>query len=136
LLVSGCALDGKRPNEGSIWVFADITGRKLAEEKLRLSATVLEHIADAVVVLDVHGRIVAVNPAFTQITGHTEMEALGQQSSLTRPGRHEDPVYQQMWRDLAETGFWRGERREERKNGEGYLEWLTVSSVRDEQDEV
>jgi PAS domain S-box-containing protein len=41
-----------RANEGSIWVFADITERKEAEEKLRLSATVIEHIADGVVVLD------------------------------------------------------------------------------------
>ncbi len=136
LLVSGCALDSARPNEGSIWVFADITERKLAEEKLRLSATVLEHIADGVMVLDVHGRVLATNPAFTQITGFTEMEALGQQSSLTRPGRHDDPLYGQMWRDLLEAGFWRGERWETRKNGEGYLEWLTVSSVRDDNDEV
>jgi transcriptional regulator with PAS, ATPase and Fis domain len=43
-----------------------------AEEKLRLSATVLEHIADGVVVIDAQGIIVAVNPAFTQITGYTE----------------------------------------------------------------
>jgi len=136
LLVSGCALDSARPNEGSIWVFADITERKQAEEKLRLSATVLEHIADGVMVLDVHGRVLATNPAFTQITGFTEMEALGQQSSLTRPGRHDDPLYGQMWRDLLEAGFWRGERWETRKNGEGYLEWLTVSSVRDDNDEV
>ncbi|WP_051933624.1 EAL domain-containing protein [Massilia sp. BSC265] len=136
LLVSGCALDAARPNDGSIWVFADITERKLAEEKLRLSATVLEHIADGVAVLDVHGRIVAINPAYTQITGYTEMEALGQQSSLTRAGRHEDPLYREMWRDLADSGFWRGERWENRKNGEGYLEWLTVSSVRDDKDEV
>lgn len=136
LLVSGCALDSARPNEGSIWVFADITERKLAEEKLRLSATVLEHIADAVTVLDVHGRIRAINPAFTQITGYTEMEALGQQSSLTRPGRDDEPFYRQMWQDLLETGFWRGERWEKRKNGEAYLEWLTVSSVRDDDDQV
>lgn len=136
LLVSGCALDSARPNEGSIWVFADITERKLAEEKLRLSATVLEHIADAVTVLDVHGRVLATNPAFTQITGYTEMEALGQQSSLTRPGRDDEPFYRQMWQDLLETGFWRGERWEKRKNGEAYLEWLTVSSVRDDDDQV
>jgi diguanylate cyclase (GGDEF)-like protein/PAS domain S-box-containing protein len=136
LLVSGCALDAARPDDGSIWVFADITERKLAEEKLRLAATVLEHIADAVTVLDVNGRIVAINPAFTQITGYTEAEALGQQSSLTRPGRHDDPLYAQMWRDLADTGFWRGERWENRKNGEGYLEWLTVSAVRDDDDHI
>ncbi|VXA94570.1 EAL domain-containing protein [Massilia sp. 9I] len=136
LLVSGCALDAARPNEGSIWVFADITERKLAEEKLRLSATVLEHIADGVMVLDVAGRIVATNPAFTQITGYTEREALGQQSSLTRASRHDDAFYQQLWGDLAATGFWRGETWQTRKNGEVYLEWLTASAVRNDDDEV
>ncbi|MCC2956234.1 EAL domain-containing protein [Massilia sp. IC2-477] len=136
LLVSGCALDAARPNEGSIWVFADITERKLAEEKLRLSATVLEHIADGVMVLDPAGRIVATNPAFTQITGYTEREALGQQSSLTRAGRHDEGFYQQLWGDLADTGFWRGESWQTRKNGEVYLEWLTASAVRNDADEV
>ena len=135
-MVSGCALDQQRPADGSIWVFADITERKLAEEKLRLSATVLEHIADGVMVIDMHGKIAAVNPAFTQITGYTEIEAVGQQSSLTRASRHGEPFYQALWRDLAETGFWRGELWNSRKNGEVYLEWLTVSAVRDDGGDV
>jgi PAS domain-containing protein len=67
----------ERPHGDSIWVYADVTERRQAEEKLRLSATVLEHIADGVMVIDVHGRIVATNPAYTQITGYTESEALG-----------------------------------------------------------
>ncbi|MEW6761205.1 MAG: EAL domain-containing protein [Pseudomonadota bacterium] len=139
LLVSGCALDPAKPNEGSIWVFADITERKQAEEKLRLAATVLEHIADGVMVLDAYGRIIATNPAFTQITGYTEYEALGQHSSLTRASggkQHHDGFYQQLWTDLADTGFWRGEIWGTRKNGEVYLEWLTVSAVRDHEDQV
>ncbi len=130
-LVSGYALDRHRAHEGSIWVFADVTERKLAEEKLRLSATVLEHIADGVMVIDTHGRIVAINPAFTQITGYTEIEALGQDSSLTRSSRHDASFYQRLWEDLSESGFWRGELWNMRKNGELYLEWLTVSAVRD-----
>ncbi|NNG23425.1 bifunctional diguanylate cyclase/phosphodiesterase [Telluria aromaticivorans] len=134
LLVSGSALDPARPNDGSIWVFADITERKQAEEKLRLSATVLEHIADGVMVLDVFGKIIATNPAFTQITGYTEREALGQHSSLTRSTRHDDGFYQQLWGDLADTGFWRGEIWDTRKNGEVYLESLTVSAVRNDED--
>src|SRR5205807_1879918 len=77
-LVSGCALDANHANDGSIWVYDDVSERKQAEEKLRLSATVLEHIADGVMVVDLLGRIVAINPAFTQITGYTENEALGQ----------------------------------------------------------
>jgi diguanylate cyclase (GGDEF)-like protein/PAS domain S-box-containing protein len=131
-LVSGTALDMRRPHEGAVWVIADISERREAEEKLRLSATVLEHIADGVMVVDVHGRIVATNPAFTQISGYTEMEALGQYSSLTRSTRHDEAFYEGLWRDLAETGFWRGEIWNTRKNGELYLEWLTVSAVRDD----
>jgi diguanylate cyclase (GGDEF)-like protein/PAS domain S-box-containing protein len=131
-LVSGTALDLRRPQEGAVWVIADVTERREAEEKLRLSATVLEHIADGVMVVDVHGRIVATNPAFTQITGYTEMEALGQHSSLTRSTRHDEAFYEGLWRDLADTGFWRGEIWNTRKNGDLYLEWLTVSAVRDD----
>jgi len=141
--VSGRALDAAHVDSGSIWVFADVTERHEAEEKLRLSATVLEHIADGVMVLDVHGRIVATNPAFTQITGYTEAEALGTHSSLTRlnpPGqagqardKDKDALFREtLWRDIAETGFWRGETWNRRKNGEAYLEWLTVSTVHDD----
>jgi len=130
-LVSGCALDPLRPGEGSIWVYADITARKEAEEKLRLSATVLEHIADAVMVVDVEGVIVAVNPAFTQITGYAEAEAVGRHSSLTRSERHDEAFYQTMWDELIASGFWRGELWRRRKNGEIFLEWLTISAVRD-----
>jgi len=140
LLVSGCALDQGAPNDGSIWVFADITERKQAEEKLRLAATVLEHIADGVMVLDTYGRIAATNPAFTQITGYTEHEALGRHSSLTRAAsganREDDAFYQDLWADLADTGFWRGEIWDTRKNGEVYLEWLTVSAVRGDDEQV
>jgi diguanylate cyclase (GGDEF)-like protein/PAS domain S-box-containing protein len=130
-LVSGHALDPLRPGDGSIWVFADITERKLSEEKLRLSATVLEHIADGVAIVDINGRIVAINPAFTQITGYTESEAVGQDSSLTRSARHGESFYLRLWEELRAHGFWRGEIWNLRKNGELYLEWLTASAVRD-----
>ncbi len=132
-LVSGCALDPQLAYEGSIWVYADITARKEAEEKLRLSATVLEHIADGVMVIDAKGMIVAVNPAFTQITGYTEYEAVGQDSTLTRSGRHDEAFYHEMWMELISSGFWRGEIWNLRKNGDVYLEWLTISAVRDTQ---
>jgi diguanylate cyclase (GGDEF)-like protein/PAS domain S-box-containing protein len=139
-IVSGRALDPERPDAGSIWVYADVSKRRQAEEKLRLAATVLEHIADGVMVIDVHGRIIATNPAFTQITGITEIEALGTYSHLTRlsgQARGQDSAFHEtLWRDLAETGFWRGEAWNTRKNGEAYLEWLTVSAVRDEHEAV
>jgi diguanylate cyclase (GGDEF)-like protein/PAS domain S-box-containing protein len=130
-MVSGCAIDQNRPNEGSIWVYADISARKEAEEKLRLSATVLQHIADGVMVIDDRGTIVAVNPAFTQITGYTEAEALGRDRSLTRSGRHDEAFHAELWKELVDHGYWRGEIWSMRKSGELYLEWLTLTAVRD-----
>ena len=135
-MVSGRMLDAERPDEGSIWVFADVSERRAAEEKLRLSATVLEHIADGAMVIDAQGKIVAVNPAFTRITGYAEADAVGSWSDLARIGRPSDTLYEPIWRDLEESGFWRGELRSLRKSGEAYLESLTVSAVRDEQDAI
>jgi diguanylate cyclase (GGDEF)-like protein/PAS domain S-box-containing protein len=135
-MLSGSAIDPQHPDQGTIWVNADISGRRLAEEKLRLSATVLEHIADGVAVFALDGTIVTINPAFTQITGYTEFEATGHHIVLTRSSRHDDDFYRALWRDLDDYGFWRGEIWNTRKNGEDYLEWLTVSAVRDDQGRV
>jgi diguanylate cyclase (GGDEF)-like protein/PAS domain S-box-containing protein len=132
-MVSGYALDHNRANEGSIWVYADVTERKEAEEKLRLSATVIEHIADGVVVLDATGTIVTVNPAYTQITGYSEEEAIGKDRRLTRSARHDEDFYEAMWREQVAQGYWRGEIWSQRKDGQLYLEDLTVSAVLDSQ---
>jgi diguanylate cyclase (GGDEF)-like protein/PAS domain S-box-containing protein len=139
-MVSGRMLDPEHPDEGSIWVFADVSERRAAEEKLRLWATVLEHIADGAMVLDPDGRIVAINPAYTRITGYTEADKLGGWSRLARHGNGgaggDDGTAAAIWRELEESGFWRGELRSLRKDGEAYLESLTVSAVRDEQDAI
>jgi diguanylate cyclase (GGDEF)-like protein/PAS domain S-box-containing protein len=130
-LVSGCALDPEHPHEGSIWVYADISERKLTEEKLRLAAKVLEHIADGVIVTDAMGQIVAVNPAFSRITGYDEHEALSETPALLRSGREDKMFFPALLDQLMETGLWQGEIWNRRKNGDFYLEWLTISAVRD-----
>ena len=135
-MVSGSSIDSGRPELGNVWVFADISERKESEEKLRLSATVIEHIADGVTVVDVAGTIVAVNPAFTHITGYEAQAVVGQSWSVTRSGRNDQEKYWAMWRQLSETGFWRGELWNTRKDGDTYLEWLTVSTVRDDAGKV
>ncbi|MFC5459036.1 EAL domain-containing protein [Massilia niabensis] len=130
-LVSGSSIDPGHPEAGNIWVFADISERKEAEEKLRLSATVLEHIADGVMVVDVYGTIVTVNPAFTHITGWSADEVTGRPWSVTRSANNDPDLFWGMWNQLSDTGFWRGELSSTRKDGEPWLQWLTVSTVRD-----
>jgi PAS domain S-box-containing protein len=52
-----------------IGTHADIDDRKQAEERLRLAAAVIEHAKEAIVTTDADNRILAVNPAFTAMTG-------------------------------------------------------------------
>ncbi len=114
----------------------DITERQLMQEKLQQAATVFESTAEGVLITDTEKRIVAVNRAFTSITGYSEAEALGQTPRLLASEQHDQVFYSAMWRQLEDAGYWQGEICNRRKNGELYPEWLTISAVRNEADEI
>ncbi|WP_440091106.1 EAL domain-containing protein [Pseudomonas putida] len=108
----------------------DITERHLMQEKLQLAATVFENTAEGVLITDIDQRISAVNRAFSEITGYSEIEALGQTPRLLASGQHDSAFYLAMWHQLTAEGHWQGEIYNKRKNGELYPSWLTISAVR------
>lgn len=77
-------------------------------------------------------RIIAVNPAFSRITGYAADEVIGRNPSILNSGRQDPGFYDTMWRELLATGRWEGEIWNRRKNGELYAEWLAISTVRDD----
>lgn len=108
----------------------DITERHQMQEKLQLAATVFESTAEGVLITDTQQRINAVNRAFSEITGYSEQEALGETPSLLASGLHDSAFYAAMWYQLTAEGHWQGEISNRRKNGEIYPCWLTISAVR------
>ncbi len=112
-------------------ILVDITERKGNEEKLRLADLVYQAIGEAIMVADADNRIVAVNPAFTEMTGYTLQEAVGQSTTLLKSGQQNEAFYQMMWHALEKTGHWQGEIWNRRKDGEVYPEWLTINTVYD-----
>ncbi|OOK95739.1 Sensory box/GGDEF domain/EAL domain-containing protein [Pseudomonas syringae pv. actinidiae] len=111
----------------------DITESQLMQEKLHLAATVFESTAEGVLITDTDQRISAVNRAFTEITGYSESEAIGQTPRLLASGQHDSAFYASMWHQLTAEGHWQGEISNRRKNGELYPSWLTVSAVRNKE---
>ena len=107
----------------------DITERKLAEQDLRIAATTFE-AQEGVVITDTENAILRVNRAFTDITGYTAEEAVGQNVRLLKSGRHGAAFYAAMWERIQRTGRWQGEIWNRRKNGEVYPEWLTITAVK------
>lgn len=100
-----------------------------AAEALRLAATVFESIREGVVITDLEPRIVAVNRAYTEITGYSADQVIGKNPKVVRSGRHDKPFYQEMWARLKKEGYWNGEIWNRRKSGEVYPQWLTISAV-------
>lgn len=111
----------------------DITERKQTEQKLRQAARVFESTIEGVMITDASERILAVNRAFTAITGYSEAEILGQTPRLLSSGRQDAMFYVAMWASIQTTGHWQGEVWNRRKSGEFYPQWLTVSTVENEQ---
>ncbi len=107
-----------------------------ADAEMRLSATVFDTSSEAIMVTDPENRILAVNRAFSDVTGYVREEVLGRNPSFMNSGRHSEEFFQSMWKSLAETGKWRDEIWNRRKNGEIYPEWMSISVVKDRQQRV
>jgi diguanylate cyclase (GGDEF)-like protein/PAS domain S-box-containing protein len=117
-------------------IVSDITERKNLEESLRLSSLVLEHSSEGMVVTDADNLIIAVNPAFSSITGYSFDEVKGKNPRIFKSGNHDAAFYQKMWQVLHTSGQWRGEIWDRRKNGEIHAKLLTINTIRNEDGSV
>ncbi|WP_193771133.1 putative bifunctional diguanylate cyclase/phosphodiesterase [Candidatus Magnetaquicoccus inordinatus] len=102
-----------------------------AEKQLSITQNVLEHAVEGVMITDRTGKILAVNPAFTAITGFSAAEAIGQTPRLLRSNRQKHSFYEKMWQEISDHGHWKGELWNRRKNGEAYPQFATITAIRD-----
>ena len=110
---------------------AEIEERKRRErENQLLAGTIFATSADGILVSDADNNIISVNPAFTDISGYQASEVVGRNPRFLQSGVHDGDFYQEMWKQLLATGRWQGEIHNRRKNGEIYIEWLSISVVR------
>ncbi len=124
------------PNETDIALIESVANligiaieRKRIEEELQLASMVYRNTSEAMMVTDEHNRIIAINPAFTQITGYSLNEVSGKDPKILSSGRQDVDFYRVMWSEILNTGLWQGEIWNRKKNGEIYPEWLTINTI-------
>jgi diguanylate cyclase (GGDEF)-like protein/PAS domain S-box-containing protein len=101
----------------------------ISNRHLRLAATAFESTFEAIMVTNSDNVIESVNPAFTMMTGFSAHEVIGKNPSILASGQHDRRFYQAMHDRLAATGHWQGEVWNKRRNGEIFVEWLTINVV-------
>jgi diguanylate cyclase (GGDEF)-like protein/PAS domain S-box-containing protein len=110
----------------------DITSSRQMESKMHLLGSAFQYSGEAILITDSDNHIVAVNPAFSRLTGYSAEDAMGKDPRFLSAGRTTVEEYQQMWQGISERGFWQGEIWDRRKDGEIYPKWMSVSVIRDD----
>ena len=103
----------------------------LSKSPPRLAATVFEAASEGIVIFDPDYNILAVNQAFSRVTGYEQEEMVGRKVTDIASSRDARRNFQTIHQALEQTGCWQGELVETRKNGELYPQWLHLSVVRD-----
>ncbi|WP_275096441.1 EAL and GGDEF domain-containing protein [Sedimenticola hydrogenitrophicus] len=125
--------DGEGSAIGILMSLHDLSRARQMEERLRLAASVFENTDEGVIITDPDGNILEVNRAFSEIQGYSREEVIGKNPRMFRSGHHDESFYRDLWRALTETGHWRGELWNRRKNGEVFPKWQTINQVLDSQ---
>jgi diguanylate cyclase (GGDEF)-like protein/PAS domain S-box-containing protein len=110
----------------------DLTERKLSDDKLRLTAKVFSNTLEGILITDVDGNIIDVNEAFCTTSGYACDELIGQNPRILQSGMQSGSFYESMWQSILTTGHWAGELWNRKKEGELYVEWLSISAIANE----
>ncbi|HNN57880.1 MAG TPA: EAL domain-containing protein [Leptospiraceae bacterium] len=95
----------------------------------QLADHVFQNTGEGILITDDKSQILAANPAFGKLTGYEPAEILGKTPRILSSGKHPKSFYEDMWGQIRNTGKWKGEIWNKRKNGELYPELLSISTV-------
>ena len=142
------ANDFTRYGMANFWLFAMLlavagmalsilsTAQRRTAQQIALNAKVTEVSNDGVVIVDSDNNIQHVNPAFTRLTGYKPDDVLGKNPRLLSSKKQTHEFYADMWKALLEVGHWEGELWNRRKDGEPFLEKLSIYTLKDAQGRV
>jgi len=105
----------------------------LSKQQLVLQSTALETASNAVVITDIKGNILWVNPAFTALTGYSAEEVIGKNPRLLKSGKHDQEFYKKLWDTILAGKTWRGSFTNRRKDGTLYHDEHTITPVRSDE---
>jgi PAS domain S-box-containing protein len=104
--------------------------------QLKLLYDAIDIAPSSVVITDVNGDILYVNPEFEKVTGYKKDEVIGKNPRILQSGKHTKEFYENMWGRLTNHENWKGELLNKKKNGDLFWEKASIASITNEQGEI
>ena len=105
-------------------------------QELELNAEVFHSSNEGIVITDSDNNIVSINKAFSKITGYESHDVIGKSPKILKSDRQDEKFYQAMWKEILEVGQWHGEIWNLHKDGHAYPEWLSISAIKNTQNNI
>jgi PAS domain S-box-containing protein len=102
----------------------------IAKEELGKLSRAVEQSPVTVLITDIEGSIEYVNPKFTELTGYTAAEAIGQNLNILKSGKMDPEEYRRLWATITAGNDWHGELLNRKKNGEFYWGSDSISAIK------
>jgi PAS domain S-box-containing protein len=112
--------------------------KRVAERtaELRKLSEAIEQSPVTVMITDKKGTIEYVNPSFSEVTGYSAKEAIGQNPGILKSGNHPNTFYKELWETILSGRTWRGQILNRKKNDEEFWESTSISAIKNDQDEI
>ncbi|MBX3729141.1 MAG: EAL domain-containing protein [Candidatus Sumerlaeia bacterium] len=128
LRASRCGMEG---GEALLLTLHDVTVSRERDAQVTRLAEVVNQTDQSVVITDLDGRIVYVNPGFERATGFGMSEVAGRNPRLLKGRTGVGTDFRQMWETLRSGQVWEGRFYNRRKDGSEFIENATVFPIRD-----
>ncbi|MBL1142618.1 MAG: EAL domain-containing protein [Proteobacteria bacterium] len=114
----------------------DITNLRRTEAELHKLSRAVEHSSSSVYITDPDGKIEYVNPSFCEVTGYSKEEVLGMNPGILKSGQTTKEVYKDLWHTIESGENWKGELYNRKKDGNFYWARISISCVKDSNNEI
>jgi len=113
-------------------------GKRVEQRTAELSklSEAVEQSPVTVMITDKNGTIEYVNPSFSEVTGYSTKEAIGQNPRILKSGTHPNSFYKELWDTILSGKTWRGEILNRKKNDVEFWESTSISAIKNDEGEI
>jgi PAS domain S-box-containing protein len=104
--------------------------------EMNFDTKVLEDTLNIVIIANLAGKIEYVNKKFTEITGYTSKEAIGNKTNILKSGKQNDSFYKDMWESLLKGQLWSNSFHNQKKSGQLYWQKTQIIPLRDNEGQI